>query len=844
MSDGNVPLDYWPTNEHISERRDFVKSIKASQRASQMSALLKKSGSTSVETIKLFLVGHPAKGKSTLKTSLTTGVLKSLFMIRHHENRIPTPGIEVEEKTIGGAGSFMIWDTAGQVEFHITHAMLLGTGRGVFIVVYSCCDLEEEQKQQLKYWLCFIKACHDPTEDTKPAIQLIGTHVDQLKDVEMAAALSTRHVEYLQSIFQDHVRLNEHVILLDSRQTRSKAVGNLRDALNELAKPLRGELTPKLCDEIMKRISSWCKSALPLMYFKQFAEKVRQQIDRLVKDETLNLALGYLHDMGQVHHARLRGRDSIIIVHPNWLTTTIFAPIFAPPDFREDYPGLPLKPEYTIDDLKHYFKLKDHNLLVVLLEYFELAYRNDDGSFIIPAKLPESTQEIAWAENSSVQRYFGRRIECRDESDMFAIDTFPCLQVTAMNRYRRKNVKPKLSRSGVKVFGAVEGMVQRTRDKRAIHIAVRVKEGESELKKGIDQLQEMDNLLFDQIAERSRGTDVTVSYLSPDDLKKSSNLVDDVRFYNEDLIHDAINTRDDLVNPATFVQESVHDVFPNTKERATDVPDIENYAKVCEAVQVLCYTSLPTVQASVKKWHQTHQQLMQPCLGTAQCLPRRKPTPKSGACQPCIRWGNAVKNECYPMGKDVEWRNVNASLFHKDPVEVAKGFVFKIPHGLKFTTFGDFDVGGILKLMMTFTDYHNGDQTCYNKIEQVLDIRNSLSHKRVEDNMAISDKQLDQYFDTIDDLVTSLETHQPSLKGDDIGLRSQLTQIRQSAITAGMQDRALGDLSDGLQQALDEWLEKNKKGIAEAVCEELDPRLDELKQEIVTDMKNLLVGSQ
>ncbi|XP_072042177.1 uncharacterized protein [Amphiura filiformis] len=384
-------------------------------------------------------------------------------------------------------------------------------------------------------------------------------------------------------------------------------------------------------------------------------------------------------------------------------------------------------------------------------------------------------------------------------------------------------------------------MVQETRDKRAIHIAVRVKEGVPELKKGIDQLQEMESLVFDQITERSRGTEVTVAYLSPDDLKNSSNLDDDVRFYDDEVVQDAIKKRDDLVNPATLVPESVRDVNPSTKNQAIDAPDIENYAKVCEAIQVLCYVSLPTVQASVEKWHQTHQQLMHPCLGTGQCLPGRKPTPKSGACQPCIDWGNAVKNECYPIGKDVEWRNVNASLFHKDPVEVAKGFVFKMPHGLKFTTFGDFDVGGILKLMMTFSDYHSGDQDCYNKIEQVLDIRNSLSHKRVEDNMAISDKQLDQYFDTIDDLVTSLKTHQPSLKAGDI--RSHLTQIRTSAVTADMKDRALGDLSDSLRQALDEWLEKNKKGIAEAVCEELDPRLDELKQG-VTDIKNLLVGTQ
>ena len=64
--------------------------------------------------------------------------------------REPTPGINVKERRVSGAGSFMIWDTAGQVEFHVTHAMLLGTNRGIFICVYNCCDTEREQTRQVR----------------------------------------------------------------------------------------------------------------------------------------------------------------------------------------------------------------------------------------------------------------------------------------------------------------------------------------------------------------------------------------------------------------------------------------------------------------------------------------------------------------------------------------------------------------------------------------------------------------------------------------------------------------------------------------------------------------------
>ncbi len=70
-------------------------------------------------------------------------------------------------------------------------------------------------------------------------------------------------------------------------------------------------------------------------------------------------------------------------------------------------------------------------------------------------------------------------------------------------------------------------------------------------------------------------------------------------------------------------------------------------------------------------------------------------------------------------------------------------------------------------------------------------------------------------------------------------------QIRQSRVTPDMIDRAQGDLSDSLRQALDEWLDKSKKGIAEAVWE--DPHSQKLEQDvsdIKSDMKKLLSGSQ
>ena len=48
----------------------------------------------------------------------------------------------IKEKNVDRVGSFMIWDTAGKTEFHITHAMLLGTSRGIIALVYDCDEVD------------------------------------------------------------------------------------------------------------------------------------------------------------------------------------------------------------------------------------------------------------------------------------------------------------------------------------------------------------------------------------------------------------------------------------------------------------------------------------------------------------------------------------------------------------------------------------------------------------------------------------------------------------------------------------------------------------------------------
>ena len=173
-------------------------------------------------------------------------------------------------------------------------------------------------------------------------------------------------------------------------------------------------------------------------------------------------------------------------------------------------------------------------------------------------KLPPAVTEIDWKDHEKYTNHYGYRIECNDESDMFTSDTFPCLQVRAMNEYKSSNIDPKLSHRGLKVCNHVEGMIQLTKHKRAIHIAVRMKEGETHL--GREQLDEMKAMVEFELNERSIGTQTTLRYLSSADMRDSKDLEENVRYYSEEEVQDAIQNNQGLVHPKTRRRESVHSV--------------------------------------------------------------------------------------------------------------------------------------------------------------------------------------------------------------------------------------------------------------------------------------------
>ena len=103
--------------------------------------------------MKLCICGHPRVGKSSLKASLSKKEAAPTI-----EGESPnTFGIDVSQVNLSGS-NFSVWDFAGQVDSFITHQFFISTESTIFNVIVNLTDRFEEQCEELRWWLSFIKA--------------------------------------------------------------------------------------------------------------------------------------------------------------------------------------------------------------------------------------------------------------------------------------------------------------------------------------------------------------------------------------------------------------------------------------------------------------------------------------------------------------------------------------------------------------------------------------------------------------------------------------------------------------------------------------------------------------
>ena len=140
-------------------------------------------------SVKVFVVGNPSAGKSTLTAALQKEA--SSFFARAFTSGRPVS--EVDEKTAGVIphefeskkyGRITIYDFAGHKEFYNSHAALLQNAvqysPPIFLLVVDLTDENKVLKENILYWLSFLEnQC--TSSDSKPHVIIVGSHVDVLE---------------------------------------------------------------------------------------------------------------------------------------------------------------------------------------------------------------------------------------------------------------------------------------------------------------------------------------------------------------------------------------------------------------------------------------------------------------------------------------------------------------------------------------------------------------------------------------------------------------------------------------------------------------------------------------
>ena len=194
--------------------------------------------------IKMFVLGNPGVGKSTLVKAVSTKG-SGFSRIKQRFTKVT----DVEEMTAGiipydihseALGRVTMFDFAGHREFYAGHdALLHNSMRGSPSIITLVVDMSEEEgkiRETVQYWLQFISN-HSSEEGLNPHLVIIGSHAKKLpakeKKLKSELIMSLVNGQGL-----DNITFTGHVIL-DCRYAESSSMSRLLSLLSQSCKSLR-----------------------------------------------------------------------------------------------------------------------------------------------------------------------------------------------------------------------------------------------------------------------------------------------------------------------------------------------------------------------------------------------------------------------------------------------------------------------------------------------------------------------------------------------------------------------------------------------------------------------------
>ena len=299
--------------------------------------------------VKVFVLGEPMAGKSSLVQAIQSnpgflGLIIGQFK-KVKGGRQQTVGIDSLSFSSSDFGNVVIYDFAGQREFHTSHAAFLQSYSthmaGIFILVINITHCEDDICQSLQYWMSFIQDCCAHSK-IKPHVVFVGSHADQLEMGSIDKALSTIESSIsLHSDSSNHFYENEGIVCLNCTQPASPDLELLRYYLENSCNSIRKKTkaVDQRCYVLHKYVHKvYINKGVPGCILKSISEDLEGNLYLLPSNPSELLPLFQtLHDKGQV--LLLKNDQNIsnswIITNIAAMLETVVGSIFAPRDFPQ-----------------------------------------------------------------------------------------------------------------------------------------------------------------------------------------------------------------------------------------------------------------------------------------------------------------------------------------------------------------------------------------------------------------------------------------------------------------------------------------------------------------------------
>ena len=183
---------------------------------------------------RVFVVGHPGAGKSSLVEALKReGFMQSFNRVSSKSVALHTAGIVPSIHTSGSYGRVQFYDFAGDPEYYSSHAAILeklflsDIGNNICIIVLNLVEEDAELEKKYLYWLTFID--HNTKNlQHPPSVIVTGSHAD---------LLSRQGLQKKEDCIKSLLNETHHVYLsLDCCGPRSTNNKLLRKQIQELSK--------------------------------------------------------------------------------------------------------------------------------------------------------------------------------------------------------------------------------------------------------------------------------------------------------------------------------------------------------------------------------------------------------------------------------------------------------------------------------------------------------------------------------------------------------------------------------------------------------------------------------